>query len=701
MKNLKKRLLSCLSAAAMLATVSTPSLPSFVADAGTAPILNNNGTPNDKTDDYYEIQNEEQLFWFADLVNGTDDKEAVTNANAHLKADIKMRRDDWESIGATHSFNGIFDGEGHNIFNLKQTGESVGFFHSLSVGGQILRVHLVDCFMDGTDDAAGICTSMGGGMISECSFTGVVDAGLRAGGIVAYMYRGYDKETGATTGTIRFCTCGGSVVAEEMDAGGICGDCEAGLLHACVTTSKASDITTKAKKGLAYCGSIAGKVNSNSGAKVAVCYRLSENTKPEERFWDTKTDVGNTEQIIPVLEADMLSGKVCVKINDISDTVLGYDVLYQNLGKEYPTLEHHHTVVYEGKYMNDACVYENGFCIYCGDAQKPKEPKSELYEISNAGELYWFAEHAKTITAAKANLVNDIVINEKVLDANGKLSIDLDSARIWTPIEGYEGIFDGNGHTIGGIVVKEVGNGGLFGDTNKASIQNLGIVDSYIGKGNNRGGICAENTGKIENCYVIARFDVRTNCQGTICSTNSGSIVNCYGIETELQLVQSTSDDVGDAVGICYKNNGTIINCCYNELTSFPREISLVKGERAIEQQVAGKTTSSFSTGEICYLLNTQAGKTIFYQTVGTDEYPVLKPTSSVVYKNQYPAGVKYENFVLGDIDGNGKFENADIVTLEKYLHGETVTITNWKAADYNQDGTLDVFDLSLMRQAV
>ena len=55
---------------------------------------------------------------------------------------------------------------------------------------------------------------------------------------------------------------------------------------------------------------------------------------------------------------------------------------------------------------------------------------------------------------------------------------------------------------------------------------------------------------------------------------------------------------------------------------------------------------------------------------------------------------------VSGDINGNGNFDIADAVTLQKWLLGVAeVEIWNGAEADYNLDGKLDVFDLCIMKR--
>ena len=76
------------------------------------------------------------------------------------------------------------------------------------------------------------------------------------------------------------------------------------------------------------------------------------------------------------------------------------------------------------------------------------------YEITNYHELLGLAklvnEKNETITAS---LMNDIVFNENLLDASGNVQV-ADPIK-WTPIGAeryyFNGIFNGNGHTISGL----------------------------------------------------------------------------------------------------------------------------------------------------------------------------------------------------------------------------------------------------------
>ena len=53
-----------------------------------------------------------------------------------------------------------------------------------------------------------------------------------------------------------------------------------------------------------------------------------------------------------------------------------------------------------------------------------------------------------------------------------------------------------------------------------------------------------------------------------------------------------------------------------------------------------------------------------------------------------------------GDVNGDGEFNIADVVLLQKWLiKSPEAQLVNWKAADFCKDNKLDVFDLCIMKQ--
>ena len=223
-------------------------------------------------------------------------------------------------------------------------------------------------------------------------------------------------------------------------------------------------------------------------------------------------------------------------------------------------------------------IGENGFCA-CNNAYQPAElttdkydidgdgSKDAVYEISNAGQLYWFAglvngtlSGVEQNASANAVLTVDIVVNKNVLKSDGTLNEG--TFKEWTPITGssnstYSGIFDGQNHTISGLYFNQEDSYdvGLFG-RNNGKIANAGILDSYFYGTSKVGGVCGNNyTGTITNCYNTGSVSGLGTLGGVSGDNNdTGSITNCYNTGN----VSGSSGFVGGVSGC--NSKGTIIN---------------------------------------------------------------------------------------------------------------------------------------------
>ena len=308
--------------------------------------------------------------------------------------------------------------------------------------------------------------------------------------------------------------------------------------------------------------------------------------------------------------------------------------------------------------------------------------KDTVYEISNAGQLYWFAglvngtlDGVEQNTLANAILTANITVNENLLDSlqydtEGNVSNGSDFIT-WTPIADwmgnrttqYSGTFDGNNKTVSGLYF----NGdstciGLFGSSESdGNIKNVGVVDSYF-KGNDHvGGVCGNNAGTITNCYNAGNLTAiePSATVGGICGyNNGGTVTNCYNTGTV-----TATGSVASVGGVCGCSIAPISNC-YNigtvTATSSSADISGICGYyfgpikncyylADTEDENGGKTTAQFASGEVAYLLSqgctavvdnsdvTYDGS-IWGQALGEngDSYPVLDITKRVYQVDKY-----------------------------------------------------------------
>lgn len=489
---------------------------------------------------YYLISNAEELYWFSDYANNTD-----PTAYGKLVSDIVVNEnvlDDkgnlnengssymlWEPIGGSdyNKFDGIFDGNGYTVSGLYTDGTSEyqGLFGSLGGSGTIKNVGVVDSYISASEYAGGVCGYNYKGQIINCYNTATVAGSAedaRVGGIAGYSY--YSVEN---------CFNTGSVTAQGSNVGSI-----VGFSYNAVTNCYYLEGT--AEKGI---GNDSGEAYSKSADEFkngAVTYIL--NGQKSDGIWYQNIDLGVKDNH-PTLNSS--HGKV-YKI-----TICSGDVGYSNTNSDIT--EHN---------------FDNGFCTVCDKYQQPVLV-SGVYQITNAGELYWYADYVNTVdSSASASLVNDIVVNESVLDYNGNLKSDGSNLRIWTPIGDeynfYTGTFDGNENSVSGLYLSNSNDyeGFIAYLGEEGLVQNLFIEDSYISANNYVGGITGFNDDAIVyNCFNFATVKGNQYVGGVVGCTH-GEITEC----SNAGVVTGSY-----AGGICGYNSKSTISDCVN--------ISIVDGE--------------------------------------------------------------------------------------------------------------------------
>ena len=154
------------------------------------------------------------------------------------------------------------------------------------------------------------------------------------------------------------------------------------------------------------------------------------------------------------------------------------------------------------------------------------------------------------------------------LDFNADTSYHTTSNKvIWTTASGWDllgrednrfnGLFDGNGHTISGLYINREGfpAGLFFAMESNSEIKHVGLLDINISGGDDVGALISRNYGSIINSYAAI---------GTVVGVNRvGGLVGRTG--TEAKVISSFADvsvKVADrnAGGLVSVNNGSIIN---------------------------------------------------------------------------------------------------------------------------------------------
>ncbi len=613
-------------------------------------------------DGYYLLSSAEDLQTLSALSNDVGQRDNVRTANFKLTKDIDMSAvENFTPICFTSSngaaFGGIFDGQGHTISNVtistpESHGNHLGFI-GLLFSGTLRNL----CIKNIT--------------INSNSATAVARGALV----------GRDGSS-----TIENCC----VINYTIN-------------DACPTSSK----TTTA-------GGVVGYLSDSETSFFKNCYaynaiRMVEGTENPLRSYGgkgTKATVTNNYDATNTEEGDFASGKICYLLNGSQSDSLVY---YQNLGEdETPVLDKTHKPVYLGNdltcdgqakgdlvYSNtgvgvrDEHQFTNGVCSVCGNADETWMTAVDgVYQLGTLEQVVWFSAY----------------VNGNHGDANACLTEDIDFAGlenfnpIGTTASPYHGTFDGQGHRLSNLFISlEQNNVGFFGTViGGATIKNF-IVDSscsitgtsyvgVVGASNGAGNVILQRIG---NEAVIIASDRNA---GAIIGCNYGgtakfTIENCYNTGT-IQGARESAALSG------YVGSGAIIRNCYNigVVTGYDVESTYVypyiyRGSATMTNTYSATGVEDeniaideeIGTGELTWLLN---GKSfvnpVWFQTIGTDAYPVLNPASAIVYKN----GENYAN--VGNDDSFPDFREF-LITQETESCEEVVAtqslLDDYKAA--------------------
>ena len=239
--------------------------------------------------------------------------------------------------------------------------------------------------------------------------------------------------------------------------------------------------------------------------------------------------------------------------------------------------------------------------------------KESPFLISNAAELALLAQDVNTEKDFSLGrffrLTQDIVVN------TGVMATDLTKLQDYTghppfpetpaigdfssetDYKAFQGVFDGDGHTISGIYMtanQSVNYLALFRVVEDAEIRNLGIRDEFVyagaylggivgrainsriincyvtdshvfGWGSNSGGIVAQAIGttKVQNCYYLGNLNGKNDMGGIVGRIGNGDVnkvivENCY---TTATITNRLKENKG---GVTATNSeGSIVRNCY------------------------------------------------------------------------------------------------------------------------------------------
>lgn len=179
------------------------------------------------------------------------------------------------------------------------------------------------------------------------------------------------------------------------------------------------------------------------------------------------------------------------------------------------------------------------------------------YLVSSTEGLYAWAKKVANTQSTSCKLLKDIT-----------LPVPAEGESNWTPVEYFNGTFDGNGHSISGMTAISsdgtIINGGFFIMLeSEATVKGLCLKEVKIkGEGEIVGGIAGINTGTIIACSVTGTIDIESETEvGGVTGMNDGTLTGCYfigDVSGEL-YVGGVSGNTWGTTNACYWS-GTVTN---------------------------------------------------------------------------------------------------------------------------------------------
>jgi len=592
---------------------------------------------------YYAIENESQLYWFAQLVNlGHDGVAQNKNAKAVLLADLDLKNNTWYPIGLyqdpafkdgeniTSQYGGTFDGNGHTVSNFTATGNgSQGLIGYTSKNVIVKNLGVINATV----------------------------SGWNAGAILAYY--GTVENCFAVDCTISAGTTSSSVTV--VYAGAI-----AGSQYATVNNCFAVNCAVNHLEGdtiTANLAPIGGKTVTNS-------YYSGITSNETLTIRDGETEV-TSEQLA--------SGEVAYLLNKgVTD---GTQAWYQTIGTDTQPKFTGDTVYsltctgFVYGYGNEAASYdahdfgEDGLCTRCA-VYNFKTDAEGNYLIYTDAELAHFAH--------LVNLGNN-KINAKLMN-----NLNMNGFMIGTLEHPYGGTFDGNGKTITVTLESEKGEQYVapFRYVNGATIKNLNVAGTITAADKFAAGIAGSVNGTgnvIEKCIVSVVINSSVDGDGT-----HGGLVG---------VAESGSAITVNYCGFIGQINGASTNSCGGFIGWSNATNSSIKNSYvAATFTVSGTNSATFSRGTVptinnCYYLNalgtTQgtnvaagdltSGALTWKLNGSSAENPVWKQTIGIQNHPNFDGGVVNYDSGTGTYSNSGDYVNVTISWTQMsftYEHG-------------------------------
>lgn len=653
--------------------------------------------------DPYIIEYPSQLDLLAHRVNGTHGQtrqpDGYSGTYFKLGADITYDpsiSNNYETIGAyksstNRSFGGKFDGQGYTVSGIRINKDSnsdadgyQGLFGRIMNSAEVKNVILADATITGYKNVGGIVGGNDGGKITDCHvLSNVTIRNVKYDAVCHGGIAGYNHDGGTISGTISGCTSAATLADENNYSyyvGGIAGH-NTGSISQCLYlgTSITGYKNVGAIVGLNYgpvnnCYFTDTQIQGKDGSGSAIA---NTNSAVGENAEATVTNCGLAHKF--TLGTRITLGSTATahgRLTIYGDVAMAYNngtsmTFYSMSGSVIQiknTLTDGYTFdsyTVKDADNGDVTVAESGgvytFTMPAKDVTvsinfttwSGSGTKDDPYIINNKGQLNLLAHR---VNGTYGETVNNYSGTYFKLGADIKydpdeLTIDNDNNGVgdsnYEAIGGYhdgrdqyfEGIFDGQGHTVSGIRIYKSSRGytdwyqGLFGEiSDPAEVKNVILADATITGFYYTSAIVGYiYTGTVSNCHALSTVTVH-NVQNYALDYGGIAGYNYYGTVTGCTSAAALTDatnSLNGVGGIVGANNGTVSQCIY---------LGTTLGGKYSIGAIAGENYSQ-GTVETSYFTDVQIqGKDCYYVTLANAESAVGYKQSGTVATTVGPA---------------------------------------------------------------
>ena len=430
----------------------------------------------------------------------------------------------WTPIGTDSArYTGDFKGNGFTIDRLliNRSGATAtyqGLFGAISGASRIETLGVTNADVSGFG-RVGILIGDNQGAVVACYTTGSVTGSSHIGGLVGSLAGSITTSFAIASATGSINT--GGLVGTKWGAGSITNSYSIGLVRRSSGTSPTI-------------GGLVGSSTAGTGAVTASYYDRTTSGCDTGGSNGCTTSAAGTPQTTAELQGPTDYTGIYAAWNANLDGVTGNDDPWDfGTATNYPILVYHLT--------NDYDMDNDGYIDIANLAQL-NAVRHDLNGNGDATHADYAAAFPRRATAASGRMgcpstgcVGYELVASLDFDTNGDGSVTVtgdtywNSGYGWRPISTYTSAFKGNGHTINNLFISRSADAsvGLFGATNGARIETLGVTNANVRGGNDTGILIGNmNGGAVVASYTTGKLQGAAQTGGLVGNIRNSSSVN-------------------------------------------------------------------------------------------------------------------------------------------------------------------------------